>query len=127
MDKSYVTMEQKQCIVCGKTFDTGSILLDRTLKNRFDMHTVTGIGMCEEHENLRKLGYVAMIGIDPTKSRITGNNVDDLSQAYRTGEIAHIRESAFKAIFNSEVPPKMVAFCEQEVITKLEAMQKEGK
>ena len=32
MEKSYVTMEQKQCPVCGKIEDTGSLLLDKRLR-----------------------------------------------------------------------------------------------
>lgn len=29
MDKSYVTLAQKMCIVCDKTYDSGELLLDK--------------------------------------------------------------------------------------------------
>ena len=50
MPKSYVTIEQHVCPVCGKAHDTGTILLDRRLRERFDMYTPTGYGLCPEHK-----------------------------------------------------------------------------
>ena len=46
MDKSYVTLATKYCPMCGKEWETGEILMDRQLKNRFDRHTMTGIALC---------------------------------------------------------------------------------
>lgn len=40
--KSYVTLEQKICVVCGRSYDTGSLLLDKRLRERFEHHTITG-------------------------------------------------------------------------------------
>ena len=31
-DKSHVSLEQHVCLVCGKAFDTGTILLDKRLR-----------------------------------------------------------------------------------------------
>lgn len=45
-EKSYVSMEQNVCAVCGKTFDTGSILLDRRMQDSMERHTVTDWGLC---------------------------------------------------------------------------------
>jgi hypothetical protein len=36
MDKSYVTLATKYCPMCGEEWETGEILMDRQLKNRFD-------------------------------------------------------------------------------------------
>jgi len=47
--KSYVTMEQ--CCLCGKS--TGSLLLDKRLRNVFDSHTVTG-NICPKCEDAIK-------------------------------------------------------------------------
>lgn len=38
MDKSYVTLATKYCPMCGEEWETGEILLDKQLKNRFDRH-----------------------------------------------------------------------------------------
>ena len=70
MNKSYVTMEQHICIICGKEFDTGALLLDKRLRKQFDQHTTTGIGMCPEHKKLHEEGYIALVGIDVSKSTV---------------------------------------------------------
>lgn len=119
MDKSYVTMEQKVCIVCGQTYDTNALLLDQRLRQRFDRHTVTGWGMCTEHQKLKDDGYIALIGCDETKMEASNNNIQP-EDAYRTGEIAHIRADAFPRIFNSQPPTHGVVFCDREVILILQ-------
>ena len=43
MDKSYVTLEQ--CLFCNK--QTGNLLMDKKLRNIFDIHTITG-AICKE-------------------------------------------------------------------------------
>ena len=85
MEKSYVTMEQKVCVVCTKEYDTNALLLDKRLKPVFDMHTTTGFGMCSKCEALREKGFVAMVGCDPEKS---GNpeKTCEPEDAYRTGK-----------------------------------------
>lgn len=114
-DKSYVTMEQQVCIVCGKTFDTGSILMDRYLKDRFDMHTITGWGMCEEHAKLKADGFTALVEIDEAKTT-------DRENPYRTGNLAHVRNSVWEHIFDVPLPPKGVCFVEVGVLAKLQTM-----
>jgi len=120
--KSYVTMEQKCCIICGKEYDSGALLMDMRLKERFEMHTVTGYGMCEEHEDLRKRDYIALVGVDESKS-IVGTDTIKPENAYRTGRLAHIREEVFNRIFNVEAPSDKVVFCQDEVISMLERAQ----
>lgn len=47
MSKSYVSMEQHQCPVCLSVFDTGNLLFDTRLKDRFAPHTLTGRSLCK--------------------------------------------------------------------------------
>jgi len=70
--KSYVSMERKKCGVCGKDYDSGSILLDRRLKESMERHTLTGWGMCEEHQKLKDAGYIAIVGVDEKLSHPKG-------------------------------------------------------
>ena len=119
MDKSYVTMEQKVCVVCGHIYNTNSILLDRSLRNRFDHHTVTGWGMCDGHKKLKDAGYVALVACDETKMQVNNGRVQP-EDAYRTGPIAHVRASVFPQIFNVEAPSHGVLFCDGEVIAVLQ-------
>ena len=103
MEKSYVTMEQKICPVCGITFDTNAILMDKRLMNVFDMHTITGYEFCPDCEGKRKEGYVALIVIK-TPSTTTSENRVMMEDACRTGEIVHVKRDALKTILN--VPPE---------------------
>lgn len=130
MDKSYVTLEQQRCLVCGKDFDTGALLLDRRLKNRFDMHTVTGMGLCQEHQELYDNGYIALVGIDPEKSHDVGGDasVMKFDDAYRTGRVAHLKADAWPKVMSAPLPErdgKMLpfVFVEDEVIDLLAQMQ----
>ena len=120
MGKSFVTLEQRVCIVCGKEYDTDTLLIDKRMSEKFDMHTVTGWGMCNEHTELRQKDFIAMIEIDPEKS----GEPDDQSQvkpdnAYRTGNILHLHIDAFRAMFNAEVPPKMICFIDSKITALL--------
>jgi hypothetical protein len=121
MDKSYVTLEQHRCIICGEDFDTGALLLDRRLREKFDTKTVTGMGMCPEHQKLYDDGYVALIEADNTPAGSTMRPED----ANRTGMIAHVRASAWENIFDTPVPMKegklfSMVFVEKGMIAKLQ-------
>lgn len=122
MEKSHVSMEQGACVVCGATYDTGAILLDRRLRASMEPKTVTRLGMCADHEDLKRQGYVALVGIDPKKSTIRTDTVKP-GEAYRTGDVAHVRATAWPNIFNTPVPEGMVAFVEPEVIEKIKELR----
>jgi hypothetical protein len=110
-DKSHVSMEQHVCFVCGKTFDTGNLLLDKRLRASMKRNTVTGYGICPEHQAKMDEGYTILIETEDPKGE------------KRTGHIAYVRESQFKNIFNSDPPPKHIAFVEVGVIEKLKGLQ----
>ena len=114
-DKSYVTMEQNVCPVCGQVFGTNALLLDKRLRSRFERYTVTGWGMCPEHKALMDQGYIALVGIDPDKSKSM-----DPQGVYRTGEIAHVRANVWEQIFDVPVPEQGMAFVEPQVINLLQ-------
>jgi hypothetical protein len=110
MEKSFVSMEQQVCIVCGKTFDTGALLLDKRMRNSMEPHTVTGMGMCPEHQKLKDDGYIALVEADQATNT-------------RLGRVAHVRASVWGHIFNVPVPEKGVAFVEKDAMDKIEAMR----
>lgn len=132
-DKSYVTMEQKVCLVCTKTFDTGSLLLDTRMRDSFDTRTVTGWDLCPEHQKLYDDGYVALVAADRSKSELADNgNVKDPGSAWRTGVVAHLRASVWPRIFGSEAPKNAdgkllpMTFCEPSIIEMLEKIPTES-
>lgn len=118
-DKSCVTTEQHQCIVCGKIYDTGSLLLDKRGRDRFDRYTVTGNGLCPEDSAKQAEGYIALVGCDATKTK-AGATVK-LEDAYRTGSVVHMKEGAFNSFFNMDYKAEdcPMVFVEQEVIARL--------
>ena len=87
--KSHVSMEQHVCPVCGKTHDTGAILLDRRLRQTFDRFTVTDYELCPEHAKLHADGFVALVECS--------NGPTSLRDARRTGNIAHVRRRGVAA------------------------------
>lgn len=120
-NKSYVTMEQQVCVVCGHPFDTGSLLLDRRMRDKFEQHTLTGWGLCEEHQKLKDEGYVAFVGVDEEKSLEAGNTARITPEnAYRTGAMAHLRKSVYDQIIDVPCPEGMVVFCPTETIELLQ-------
>ena len=121
MDKSYVTMSQKVCMVCDKPYDDGSLLLDTRLKKTFESKTVTGIGLCPDHD---KEGYVALIEIDESKSKFNGDTISP-EDAYRTGGFAQIREEAFDGIFGFK-PHSKINYVGIGVLSKLQEMVDNG-
>ncbi len=50
-DKSYVSLEQHVCLVCGHAYDTGNLLLDKRLRASMQRHTTTGMGLCPDDQN----------------------------------------------------------------------------
>lgn len=113
-DKSYVSMEQRQCFVCGEKYDTGAILLDKHLRNSMARTTVTGTGLCPEHQAKVDEGYVILIGSDPNDTRV------------RTGDVVYVRASVWDNIFNVPLPEKRIAFMDKETLEALSKMQVSG-
>jgi len=121
-DKSYVSLEQRVCLVCGTPFDTGNLLLDKRLRASMERHTVTGWGLCAEHQKLADDGFVALVECDPQRSGSPGGSLKP-EQAYRTGRLAHIKRHVFTQVFNVPIEANQACvFVEPGVIEKLQAM-----
>jgi hypothetical protein len=122
-DKSYVSIEQRVCQVCGKAFDTGSILLNKRLRANMDRHTTTGWGLCPDHQKLFDDGFVALIECDPQRSGYLAGNSIKPEKAYRTGRLAHLRRTVFQQVFNVPIKDEQACvFVEPGVLERLEAM-----
>ena len=109
-------MDTNVCTVCGAEFDTGTVLLDRRLKNSLTRHTCTGWGICPEHQKMIDEGYCHLVVSIAT---ISGNTVkpEDLN---RTGKIISIRKHVLEQIL--DIPSAPVMFVDLEAATKLESM-----
>ncbi|MFT3815795.1 MAG: ATPase [Acidovorax sp.] len=122
-DKSHVSLEQHVCLVCGTTFDTGSILLDKRLRASMARHTVTGWGLCPEHQKLFDDGFVALVECDPQRSGSPEGGHMKPEEAYRTGRVAHLRRTVFAEVFNAPIADKQACvFVEPGIIERLQSM-----
>lgn len=119
MSKSYVSMETKQCLVCAKEFNVG-VLLDRRLRDSLEPKTLTGYGLCDEHNKLFEDEYIALIGIDESKSTVESNGNILPHNAYRTGNVIYVKYSVLEGFFNIPINKSLpVIFVEDAVIDKL--------
>lgn len=114
--KSYVSIEQAICPVCGEAHDTGTILLDCRLRPTLNQLTPTHYALCPEHQQLFERDFIALVAIDESLSTVVNGKVTP-ENAYRTREIIHIKKPTFVEIFHFE-PPSFV-YVESEVIRLL--------
>ena len=117
-EKSWVSLEQCVCLVCGAAFDTGNLLLDKRLRASMEHHTMTGWSLCAEHQRLFDEGYVALVECDPQRSGLpsAGDRLKP-EQAWRTGRLAHVKREAFAKLFNVPLRAEQACmFVDPEVI-----------
>ncbi len=110
--KSHVSMEQYECVVCAKHYDTGAILLDKRLKDSLEGHTCTGIGLCPEHKAEAGDEYVWLV------CATRDSNGDTM----RTGDNVRVRRAVWSKMFNAPIPPNGIGFIEPEAFERLRAM-----
>lgn len=117
MTKSYVSLGQLRCLACDKDFDDGTILLDRRLSPTMEKHTVTGWGLCPEHQ---KEGFITLIEIKPPPPGVERVRPQD---ADRTGTMCMVSRKAWGLVANVPAPEGCgPVFVEQGVVAKLQAM-----
>lgn len=123
--KSYTSVEHHICVICGTKFSTNTVLIDKHMRNTLEPNTITGFGLCPEHEKLHKDGFVALIVADEelSSNKPKNNMFYGLHGVYRTGVVVHIRREVAKTIFNCQNPDAPFMYCEPEVISMLERLQ----
>ena len=93
-DKSYVSIEKKQCPICGTLHDVG-ILLDKRLKDSMEQYTVTGYDLCPEHKELHEKGFIALV----VPAILPAEGVIHLEvETARSGKYLHIKREVLKNI-----------------------------
>lgn len=119
-EKSHVSLEAAICPICGKEHETGTILLDKRMKASMERTTLTGYALCPEHQKMKDDGYIALVGIDEKLSHTEGKTTVTLKDAHRTGDLIHIRTSAWEFFFEGHpVPPQGVCFVDKALVEML--------
>lgn len=119
--ENFVANGQRICIVCGATYDSGEILVHKRLREIKEDQRVTGFGLCKEHKELYDQGYVALVEVDPSKSTIENGRIAP-SNAYRTGNVCHMKRDACFRVFGKDVDTPAM-FVEVGVIDELRKLQ----
>ena len=120
MDKSHVSIGQLLCICTGQLFDSGELLLDKRLEKSLEHKTTTGWGISPEPQSHIDNGFVALVGVDPEKSKVVDNTIPP-EGAYRTGDIAYMKKDVFMKMFDLEDCVD-VNFVEEGVIEHLKSI-----
>lgn len=115
MTKTFVTMEAHVCGICGKTHETGSILLHKRMREVFsDRAEVTGTSTCPACKALLNEGRVAVVEvIEETRAR--------------TGNIAWVTTEAWSLVFTVPVPEHRVCMAPPVVLKVLERAADEAR
>lgn len=121
MEKSFVTLEQNICPICGKVFETGNLLMDSRIRNgklmeTFDKYTVTGYSICEECQKMIDDGRVALVEINEPSdpNNLTLDNVD------RTGKIGWMKREAVRKIIPGFSEDKFMCYVENGFFKEME-------
>jgi len=119
-EKSHVTMETRQCAICGCEFTTGTILIDKRLMPRFERNTCVGWGLCSEHElATTRDGMIAVIEIDESKSDIGPDNKVSLDGAWRTGRVILMKRDFLQSIVDVELPKEPFVMVDKAAMSRL--------
>ena len=116
MTKSHVGLGFHLCPVCGHKHDE-VVLLDKSLRNSLGKDNFLGWSLCSEHQKLFDDDFIALIE--------TTNSPNNLKDADRTGNLAHVRASVFIQIFGQAPPPGKLVFVEKGILAKLQELVKD--
>lgn len=119
-DGQFVALEQRQCVVCGELYETGSLLMDTMGRNVFEnKYACTGLGLCPEHQKFVDDGYIICIEVNNKPSK--DGELMKPEDADRTGNLCYIKKEVAQEIFNMPMDSPITYF-EVGVIDKLKCM-----
>lgn len=122
-DKEFVKLAHKICPVCTKEHEHNTEILLHKYMDNIKGNPITGYELCEEHDELLKQGYLAIIICDENKSTFNENGTLNLENAYRTGDFIHIKRETYNHIFNIEVPEDLpLVFGGKELFNMLQEL-----
>lgn len=87
------------CPICQE--DNGTILMDRRIKDTFEPRTIDPAGVCDKCK--KKYLTKGVLLINP-----------------KNCSLIVLKDEAFKAIMNVPIPEKKIAFCDQELLDKIQ-------
>ena len=121
MEKSFVTLEQNVCPICGKVFETGNLLMDTRIINgklmeTFDRYTITGYSICGECQKMVDDGRVALVEINEPYD-IDGMMPDNVD---RTGKIGWMKRDIVQQFIPEFPEDKFMCYVENGFFKEME-------
>jgi len=129
-EKSYVGMAYRVCPITGEEWETGEILMDRTMKDTFEKKTIIGYGFAPSVQEQIDKGYIALVEIDSEKSNTPGFSLKrggakmGVSDAYKTGRVAYMKDVVAKDMLNIPIGTEM-GYIDIETFNYLEKLKQE--
>jgi hypothetical protein len=113
--------ERRKCIVTTKEYTTDNVLLQEEFKtidkNGF---VLLNWGMLPETQLVLESGFVALIGIDTSRSIRNEHGFIAPEQAYRTGHVMYLKDEFFLDIFELEkIPDNRFSFVDTNTLNKI--------
>lgn len=117
MDKSYVTMLTKTCGICQKEYPTDELVIDNHLREKFEMYTNVGYGVCPD---CKKEGYVFLL-VSRNPKEVTKKGMKGVEMTL-TGDGCWISDVFWKRIFGTPAPENSFSFCSEGVFLYLKGL-----
>ena len=102
MSKSHVTIEQKMCPITGNVWETGELLFDKKMRNKFENNTITGYAFSPEAQEQLDKGFVALVEVNEEKSKNT-NGKAKMEDAHRTGRLCYLKREVATELFGNQI------------------------
>lgn len=116
MSKSPVAIETRFCPICGKEWETGSILMHKQGRARFDRNICTTMDLCPDHRAQIDSGeWIALIEAERVIDRSRGTAKYD-----PTGNGGLLKKEVAVEIFGDGVAP--INYVEIGVLQQLQKM-----
>jgi len=133
---AHVAMEKRICLVTGREYETGQLLLAKSYNRKtgesvIDLeghnpktgfnHNVTGNGFCPEVQEKLDDGFVALVCVNSEKSDLKDSDKMNPEDAYRTGEVIYMKKDVAAKVFDRGV--ETMAFIDEGATEKLRELE----
>ena len=118
--ESYVAIERGVCVVCGQSFESGTLILETPLTTDSQ---VIGWELCPADAKMHRLGFAAVVEceFEPVVQR-SGTAIPP-NEVHRTGAVMHLTRDSFVSLFHTGARPTLpCAYVPRGTLRKLQAL-----
>lgn len=113
MEEKKELVSLQLCFICRKE-STGILLQNRNMqKPKLESKTI-GLDICDKCKKKYLTKGVLLIGMIEGEENYKGEKPKK-----PTGDLAVIKDSAFKKMFNAEIPKGKIAYCDNIIVSRI--------